>query len=138
MSKKFNFASDIDEMKLKSDSKKWNNEVGNHFNKELLKLQRMNSQAAEYSIQRNYLDLMLDLPWNEFSKDNFSLNNAQKVLNRDHYGLDDVKRRIIEQIAVMKLRGDLNSPILCFYGPPGVGKTSLAVSYTHLTLPTKA
>ena len=119
---------DIDEMKLKSDSKKWNNEVGNHFNKELLKLQRMNSQAAEYSIQRNYLDLMLDLPWNEFSKDNFSLNNAQKVLNRDHYGLEDVKRRIIEQIAVMKLRGDLNSPILCFYGPPGVGKTSLGKS----------
>ena len=119
---------DIDEMKLKSDSKKWNNEVGRHFKKELLKLQRMNSQAAEYSIQRNYLDLMLDLPWNEFSKDNFSLNNAQKVLNRDHYGLDDVKRRIIEQIAVMKLRGDLNSPILCFYGPPGVGKTSLGKS----------
>ena len=115
-------------MKLKSDSKKWNNEVGTHFNKELLKLQRMNSQAAEYSIQRNYLDLMLDLPWNEYSKDNFSLNNAQKILNRDHYGLDDVKRRIIEQIAVMKLRGDLNSPILCFYGPPGVGKTSLGKS----------
>ena len=111
---------DIDEMKLKSSSKKWNKEVGNHFNKELIKLQRMNSQAAEYSIQRNYLDLMLDLPWNEYSKDNFSLNNAQKTLNKDHYGLDDVKRRIIEQIAVMKLRGDMNSPILCFYGPPGV------------------
>ena len=119
---------DIDEMKLKSNSKKWNNEVGNHFNKELIKLQRMNSQAAEYSIQRNYLDLMLDLPWNEYSKDNFSLNNAQKTLNKDHYGLDDVKRRIIEQIAVMKLRGDMNSPILCFYGPPGVGKTSLGKS----------
>ena len=88
----------------------------------------MNSQAAEYSIQRNYLDLMLDLPWNEYSKDNFSLNNAQKTLNKDHYGLDDVKRRIIEQIAVMKLRGDMNSPILCFYGPPGVGKTSLGKS----------
>ena len=119
---------DIDEMKLKSNSKKWNKEVGNHFNKELIKLQRMNSQAAEYSIQRNYLDLMLDLPWNEYSKDNFSLNNAQKTLNKDHYGLDDVKRRIIEQIAVMKLRGDMNSPILCFYGPPGVGKTSLGKS----------
>ena len=119
---------DIDEMKLKSSSKKWNKEVGNHFNKELIKLQRMNSQAAEYSIQRNYLDLMLDLPWNEYSKDNFSLNNAQKTLNKDHYGLDDVKRRIIEQIAVMKLRGDMNSPILCFYGPPGVGKTSLGKS----------
>ena len=119
---------DIDEMKLKSNSKKWNKEVSNHFNKELIKLQRMNSQAAEYSIQRNYLDLMLDLPWNEYSKDNFSLNNAQKTLNKDHYGLDDVKRRIIEQIAVMKLRGDMNSPILCFYGPPGVGKTSLGKS----------
>ena len=119
---------DIDEMKLKSNSKKWNKEVGNHFNKELIKLQRMNTQAAEYSIQRNYLDLMLDLPWNEYSKDNFSLNNAQKTLNKDHYGLDDVKRRIIEQIAVMKLRGDMNSPILCFYGPPGVGKTSLGKS----------
>ena len=115
-------------MKLKSNSKKWNKEVGNHFNKELIKLQRMNTQAAEYSIQRNYLDLMLDLPWNEYSKDNFSLNNAQKTLNKDHYGLDDVKRRIIEQIAVMKLRGDMNSPILCFYGPPGVGKTSLGKS----------
>ena len=119
---------DIDEMKLKSSFKKWNKEVGNHFNKELIKLQRMNTQAAEYSIQRNYLDLMLDLPWNEYSKDNFSLNNAQKTLNKDHYGLDDVKRRIIEQIAVMKLRGDMNSPILCFYGPPGVGKTSLGKS----------
>ena len=119
---------DIDEMKLKSNSKKWNKEVGNHFNKELIKLQRMNTQAAEYSIQRNYLDLMLDLPWNEYSKDNFSLNNAQKTLNKDHYGLDDVKRRIIEQIAVMKLRREMNSPILCFYGPPGVGKTSLGKS----------
>ena len=88
----------------------------------------MNSQAAEYSVQRNYLDLMLDLPWNEYSRDNFSLNNAQKILDRDHYGLDDVKRRIIEQIAVMKLKGDMNSPILCFYGPPGVGKTSLGKS----------
>ena len=119
---------DIDEMKLKSNSKKWNGEVESHFNKELIKLQRMNSQAAEYSIQRNYLDLMLDLPWNEYSKDNFSLNNAQKTLNKDHYGLDDVKRRIIEQIAVMKLRREMNSPILCFYGPPGVGKTSLGKS----------
>ena len=119
---------DIDEMKLKSKSKKWNKEIENHFSKELIKLQRMNSQAAEYSIQRNYLDLILDLPWNEYSKDNFSLENAKKVLNRDHYGLDDVKRRIIEQIAVMKLKGDMNSPILCFYGPPGVGKTSLGKS----------
>jgi len=119
---------DIDEMKLKSQSKNWDADISDHFNRELIKLQRMNSQAAEYSVQRNYLDLMLDLPWNEYSRDNFSLNNAQKILDRDHYGLDDVKRRIIEQIAVMKLKGDMNSPILCFYGPPGVGKTSLGKS----------
>ena len=119
---------DIDDMKLKSKTKKWNKNIEEHFNKELLKLQRMNIQAAEYSIQRNYLDLILDLPWNEYSKDNFSLQNALKILNRDHYGLIDVKKRIIEQIAVMKLRGDMNSPILCFYGPPGVGKTSLGKS----------
>ena len=119
---------DIDEMKLKSQSKNWDADISDHFNRELIKLQRMNSQAAEYSVQRNYLDLMLDLPWDEYSRDNFSLNNAQKILDRDHYGLDDVKRRIIEQIAVMKLKGDMNSPILCFYGPPGVGKTSLGKS----------
>ncbi|MBF72432.1 MAG: endopeptidase La [Flavobacteriales bacterium] len=119
---------DIDDMKIKSKTKKWNKNIEEHFNKELLKLQRMNIQAAEYSIQRNYLDLILDLPWNEYSKDNFSLQNALKILNRDHYGLNDVKKRIIEQIAVMKLRGDMNSPILCFYGPPGVGKTSLGKS----------
>ncbi len=119
---------DIDDMKLKSKTKKWNKSIEEHFDKELLKLQRMNIQAAEYSIQRNYLDLLLDLPWNEYSKDNFSLQNALKFLNRDHYGLIDVKKRIIEQIAVMKLRGDMNSPILCFYGPPGVGKTSLGKS----------
>ena len=119
---------DIDEMKLKSKSKKWSKNINDHFSKELIKLQRMNVQAAEYSIQRNYLELMLDLPWNEHSRDNFNLKNAQKILNRDHYGLNDVKTRIIEQIAVMKLKGDLNSPILCFYGPPGVGKTSLGKS----------
>ena len=119
---------DIDEMKLKSKSKKWSKNINDHFSKELIKLQRMNIQVAEYSIQRNYLELMLDLPWNEYSRDNFNLKNAQKILNRDHYGLNDVKRRIIEQIAVMKLKGDLNSPILCFYGPPGVGKTSLGKS----------
>ena len=119
---------DIDEMKLKSKSKKWSKNINDHFSKELIKLQRMNIQAAEYSIQRNYLELMLDLPWNEYPRDNFNLKNAQKILNRDHYGLNDVKRRIIEQISVMKLKGDLNSPILCFYGPPGVGKTSLGKS----------
>ena len=119
---------EVEEIKIKSKSKKWNKEVENHFRKELKKLQRMNPQVAEYSIQRNYLDLLLDLPWNEFSKDNFNLKRAKKILDRDHYGLSDVKNRIIEQIAVLKLKEDLKSPILCFYGPPGVGKTSLGKS----------
>jgi len=88
----------------------------------------MNPQVAEYSIQRNYLDLFLDLPWNEFSKDKFDLKRAQKILDRDHYGLDDVKKRIIEHLAVLKLRNDMKSPIICLYGPPGVGKTSLGKS----------
>ena len=88
-------------------------------------MQRMNPQVAEYSIQRNYLDLFLDLPWDEFSTDKFDLKRAKKILDRDHYGLDDVKRRIIEYLAVLKLRNDMKSPILCLYGPPGVGKTSL-------------
>ena len=119
---------EVEEIKIKSKSKKWNKEVENHFLKELKKLQRMNPQVAEYSIQRNYLDLLLDLPWNEFSNDNFNLKRAKKILDRDHYGLSDVKNRIIEQIAVLKLKEDLKSPILCFYGPPGVGKTSLGKS----------
>ncbi|MBL6591174.1 MAG: endopeptidase La [Flavobacteriaceae bacterium] len=119
---------EIEEMKLKAKTMKWNNDVEKHFEKEIKKLQRMNPQVAEYSIQRNYLDLILELPWNEFSEDNFNLKRAKRVLDRDHYGLSDVKRRIIEQIAVLKLKNDLNSPILCFYGPPGVGKTSLGKS----------
>ena len=119
---------EINEMKIRSKTKKWSKEIGIHFNKELSKLQRMNSQVAEYSIQRNYLDLYLDLPWNEYSKDSFDLNRAQKILDRDHFGLKDVKKRIIEHIAVLKLRKDMRSPILCFNGPPGVGKTSLGRS----------
>ena len=119
---------EINEMRARSKKKKWNDEVDNHFSKELSKLQRMNPQVAEYSIQRNYLDLYLDLPWNEFSKDNFDLKRAQKILDRDHYGLKEVKKRIIEHIAVLKLRNDMKSPILCFNGPPGVGKTSLGKS----------
>ena len=91
-------------------------------------MQRMNPQVAEFSIQRNYLDLILELPWSEFSKDVFDLKRAQKILNRDHFGLDDVKKRIIEYLAVLKLRQDMKSPILCLYGPPGVGKTSLGKS----------
>ena len=119
---------EINEMRFKSNKKKWNKEIGDHFSKELSKLQRMNPQVAEYSIQRNYLELYLDLPWNEFSTDNFDLKRAQKILDRDHYGLKEVKKRIIEHIAVLKLRNDMKSPILCFNGPPGVGKTSLGKS----------
>ncbi|MFC4634351.1 endopeptidase La [Dokdonia ponticola] len=119
---------EIEEMRIRSKDKKWDEKVGKHFQKELAKMQRMNPQVAEYSIQRNYLDLFLDLPWNEFSKDKFDLKRAKKILDRDHYGLDDVKRRIIEYLAVLKLRNDMKSPILCLYGPPGVGKTSLGKS----------
>ena len=122
------YEEEIDEMRLKGKKKKWNKKVEAHFTKELSKMQRMNPQVAEYSIQRNYLDLFLELPWNEFSKDKFDLKRAQKILDRDHYGLEDVKRRIIEYLAVLKLRNDMKSPILCFYGPPGVGKTSLGKS----------
>ena len=119
---------EIEEMRARSKKKKWNDEVGKHFEKELAKLQRMNPQVAEFGIQRNYLDLLLELPWNEFSKDKFDLNRARKILDRDHYGLDEVKKRIIEYLAVLKLRNDMKSPILCLYGPPGVGKTSLGKS----------
>ena len=119
---------EINEMRIRSNKKKWNNEIADHFKKELSKLQRMNPQVAEYSIQRNYLDVYLDLPWNEYSKDNFNLKRAQRILDRDHYGLNDVKKRIIEHMAVLKLRNDMKSPILCFNGPPGVGKTSLGKS----------
>ncbi len=119
---------EMEEMKLRGKKKKWNETVKKHFNKELSKMQRMNPQVAEYSIQRNYLDLFLDLPWDEFSKDKFDLKRAQRILDRDHYGLEDVKERIIEYLAVLKLRNDMKSPILCLYGPPGVGKTSLGKS----------
>ncbi|MGC1473342.1 MAG: endopeptidase La [Psychroserpens sp.] len=119
---------EIEDMRQRAKSKKWNNKVSEHFTKELSKMQRMNPQVAEYSIQRNYLDLFLDLPWDEFSKDKFDLKRAMKILDRDHYGLDDVKKRIIEYLAVLKLRNDMKSPILCLYGPPGVGKTSLGKS----------
>ena len=119
---------EIEDMKTRAKDKKWDAKVKEHFDKELSKMQRMNPQVAEYSIQRNYLDLYLDLPWNEFSKDKFDLKRAMKILDRDHFGLDDVKKRIIEYLAVLKLRNDMKSPILCLYGPPGVGKTSLGKS----------
>ncbi len=122
------YEEEIEEMKKVAKTKKWDDKIKEHFEKELGKLQRMNPQVAEYSVQRNYLDTLLELPWNEFSKDNFDLKRAQKVLDQDHYGLEEVKRRIIEHLAVLKLRNDMKSPILCFYGPPGVGKTSLGKS----------
>ncbi|WP_053992997.1 endopeptidase La [Mangrovimonas sp. TPBH4] len=122
------YEEEIEEMKLRAKDKVWSEDVEEHFNKEVSKLQRMNPQVAEYSIQRNYLDLFLDLPWNEYSTDIFDLKRARKILDRDHYGLDDVKDRIIEYLAVLKLRNDMKSPILCLYGPPGVGKTSLGKS----------
>ncbi len=122
------YEEEVEEMKARASEKKWSVDVAKHFDKEIGKMQRMNPQVAEYSIQRNYLDLFLDLPWDEFSKDNFDLKRAKKILDRDHYGLDDVKKRIIEHLAVLKLRNDMKSPILCLYGPPGVGKTSLGKS----------
>lgn len=122
------FEEEVEEMRMRSKEKKWDKAVGVQFGKELAKLQRMNPQVAEYSVQRNYLDLFLDLPWNEFSKDKFDLKKAQKILDRDHFGLEDVKKRIIEYLAVLKLRNDMKSPILCLFGPPGVGKTSLGKS----------
>ena len=122
------YEEEVEEMRMRAKEKKWTEEVGAHFDKELMKLQRMNPQVAEYSVQRNYLDLFLDLPWGKFSEDLFDLKRAQKILDRDHYGLEEVKKRIIEYLAVLKLRNDMKSPILCLYGPPGVGKTSLGKS----------
>ena len=119
---------DVMELEGKALEKLWGDEVAEVFDKELKKLQRLNPQAAEYSVQLNYLQEMIDLPWNEFTKDNFDLKNAQNVLDSDHFGLEKVKDRIIEHLAVLKLKGDLKSPILCLYGPPGVGKTSLGKS----------
>lgn len=119
---------ELEQMRAKSKTKKWNKEAGETFEKELNRLKRMNPQMSEYGVQRNYLELMLELPWNIYSKDKFNLKRAQKILNRDHFGLEKVKERIIEHLAVLKLRGDMKSPIICLYGPPGVGKTSLGKS----------
>ena len=116
------------EMREKAAKKRWGDAVAEIFEKELRKLERSSPQMPEYSMQMSYLQTMLNLPWNEFTKDNFNLKQAEKVLNRDHYGLEKVKERILEHLAVLKLKGDFKSPIICLYGPPGVGKTSLGKS----------
>ena len=123
-----NFTQDIQEMKLRATKKIWSKEVSLAFDKAIGKLERMNPNAAEYSIQTNYLEVLLDLPWDDKTKDNFDLKRAEKVLNKDHFGMDKVKERILEHLAVLKLKGNMKSPILCLYGPPGVGKTSLGKS----------
>jgi len=119
---------EIEDLRKRAIKKKWGKEVNDHFTKELEKLARTNPAAADYSVQINYLELLLDLPWNDFTKDNFDLKRAQKILDKDHFGLDKVKQRIIEYLAVLKLKHDMKAPILCLVGPPGVGKTSLGKS----------
>ena len=118
----------VQDLKKRAKVKKWNEKTAKAFKKEVERLERMNPQGADYSVQLNYIELLLDLPWNHYSKDKFDLAQAQKILDRDHYGLEKVKERIIEHLAVLKLKGSMKSPILCLYGPPGVGKTSLGKS----------
>ena len=119
---------EIEEMRQQANKKKWNKEVAESFDKDLKKLQRMNPGMADYSVHRSYLELILELPWEEYTKDKFDLKKARKILDRDHFGLEKVKERIIEFLAVLKIKGDMKSPILCLCGPPGVGKTSLGKS----------
>jgi len=119
---------EFDKLRERAAQKKWPKEIAEAFNKELAKLEKYNPSSPDYSVQYNYINFMLDLPWGEMSEDNLDLKNAQKVLDHDHYGLDTVKDRIIEYLAVLKLKGNMKSPILCLYGPPGVGKTSLGKS----------
>ena len=119
---------DVKELKEKAGKKKWSKEVAEVFERELKKLERTHPQAAEYGIQLNYLQYLVDLPWEEYTKDNFDLKRAQRILDADHFGLDKVKDRIVEHLAVLKLRKDMKAPILCLVGPPGVGKTSLGKS----------
>jgi ATP-dependent Lon protease len=119
---------EIEDFQKKAEKKKWPKEAKKRFEKELEKLARLNPQAAEYSVQHNYIETLVELPWLDYSKDNFDLKRAQKILDRDHFGLEKVKERIVEHLAVLKLKGDMKSPIICLYGPPGVGKTSLGKS----------
>jgi ATP-dependent Lon protease len=119
---------EIETLRAKAQTKKWSPQIARHFQKEIDKITRMNPASAEYPVALNYVELLVDLPWNEFTTDSLDLKNAQEILDKDHYGLDKVKERIIEYLAVLKLKKDMKSPILCFYGPPGVGKTSLGKS----------
>ena len=119
---------EIEEIRAQASKKKWNKEIANAFEKELKKLQRMNPSMSDYAVQRSYIELILELPWDEVTKDKFDLVKARNILDRDHFGLEQVKERIIEHLAVLKIKGDMKSPILCLYGPPGVGKTSLGKS----------
>jgi len=123
-----NYEQEIEEYKKKAKTKKWSKETDETFEKELKKLERMNPNAAEYSVQTNYINTLLDLPWNEYTVDNLNLKRAERILNEDHYGLEKIKERILEHLAVMKLKGNSKSQIICLYGPPGVGKTSLGKS----------
>ena len=120
--------SEIDELRLKGSRMKWTKEAADTFEKEVSKLERINPQAPDYSVQLTYLQTMLSLPWGIYTEDNLNINNAEKTLNKDHYGLEKVKERILEHLAVLKLKNDMKSPIVCLYGPPGVGKTSLGRS----------
>ncbi|MCE9540460.1 MAG: endopeptidase La [Bacteroidetes bacterium] len=119
---------EVADLKERAKTKKWSKEVSESFDKSISKLERMNPNAAEYAIQTSYLEVILDLPWNEITTDNFDLKFAEKTLNKDHFGMDKVKERIIEHLAILKLKGNMKSPIICLYGPPGVGKTSLGKS----------
>ena len=119
---------ELEEMRKKAETIKWNEEVKSTFLKEVDKLERMHPQSPDYSVQLNYLQTMMSLPWGVYTTDNLNLTNAEKTLNKDHYGLEKVKERILEHLAVLKLKGDMKSPIICLYGPPGVGKTSLGKS----------
>ena len=122
---------DLKALRVRADKMDWPEPVGKAFDKEYARIRRMNPQVAEYSVQMSYLELILDLPWNTTSEDNFDLDNARKVLDRDHFGLEKVKERILEHLAVLKLKGDMKAPILCLVGPPGVGKTSLGRSIAN-------
>lgn len=119
---------DVEELALRASKKKWSAEVSAQFDKELGKLERQNPQSPDYTVQYEYLETLLDLPWGEYTKDSLKLSTSERILNKDHYGMEKVKERILEYLAVLSLRGDMKSPILCLYGPPGVGKTSLGKS----------